>query len=131
MSIDGASSIGTSGDAGAESQPTLADCAARVARNLALFARAEAARGRSQLLHDQLRDTTRESSVVIAQATELRAAVSAQVDRMRSSGAPPEQVLVAIKGAVGRAAHAALSQRDADALIDATTRWTIDAYYAA
>jgi hypothetical protein len=134
MNCDHAFCARASEPIGANARRTLTDCAARVAGTLALVARADAIRGRSGRLLDQWGDNAQRPDAIVARSSEfyaeLREAVSACVDSMKSRGAPPEQVLIAIKGAVGGVARAALSRRDADALIDTTTKWMIDAYYA-
>lgn len=72
---------------------------------------------------------TTEPQVVLR--AELRPEVVQCVQRLKADGARPEDVLVAVKDAVSRAARAELPPRDAERVVSQAAQWAIESYYPA
>ena len=120
---------------GSASSTTLARVAERVAKSLALLERAADALEGSEAVLAQLGVAAGDTEELIRRSmgfrAELRASVALFVSRMKVASAPPQEVLVCVKGAVGAAARAHLPPRRADELLAQATQWAIEAYYPA
>jgi hypothetical protein len=112
----------------------VARAAADAARASALWDQGAAARGRAGERAGELAGAA-DAALRAARAArdDLRAAVSAYAARLRADGAPPERMLVAVKGAVGADAPPPAGSdaaAGARAVMDDAVRWSIEAYYA-